>query len=127
MRFDEFIRSQNNDKLFLIAEAGVNNENSLEKAKKMISLAAKAGCSSIKFQSYKATQLASKIDAIIIMSGDSDYIELVRHLKSEGVRVEIAAVVETTANILIEECNFFHPLTPDDWYSLSHKKSKFRK
>tara|TARA_B100001758_G_C18384794_1_gene599422 strand:+ start:702 stop:1745 length:1044 start_codon:yes stop_codon:yes gene_type:complete len=60
MRFDEFIRSQNNDKLFLIAEAGVNHENSLEKAKKMISLAAKAGCSSIKFQSYKATQLASK-------------------------------------------------------------------
>ena len=60
MRFDKFIRSQNNDKLFLIAEAGVNHENSLEKAKKMISLAAKAGCSSIKFQSYKATQLASK-------------------------------------------------------------------
>ena len=42
----------------------------------------------------KATQLASKVDTIIIMSGDSDYVELVTHLKSEGVRVEIAAVKE---------------------------------
>ena len=37
--------------------------------------------------SIKATQLASKVDTIIIMSGDADYLELVTHLKSEGVRV----------------------------------------
>ena len=49
----------------------------------------------------KATQLASKVDTIIIMSGDSDYVELVTHLKGEGVRVEIAAVKETTAQILM--------------------------
>ena len=41
--------------------------------------------------SIKATQLASKVDTIIIMSGDSDFVELVTHLKAEGVRVEIAA------------------------------------
>ena len=35
----------------------------------------------------KATQIAKKVDTIIILSGDSDYIELVRHLKGEGVRV----------------------------------------
>ncbi len=29
----------------------------------------------------KATQLASKVDTIIIMSGDSDYVELVTHFK----------------------------------------------
>lgn len=72
----------------------------------------------------KATQLASKVDTIIIMSGDSDYVELVRHLKSEGVRVEIAAVVDTTARILIEESNYFHPLTPDDWYIFTGAKRK---
>ena len=33
--------------------------------------------------SIKATQLASKVDTIIIMSGDSDYVELVLHLKNE--------------------------------------------
>ena len=66
--------------------------------------------------SIKATQLASKVDTIIIMSGDSDYVELVRHLKSEGVRVEIAAVESTTAKILIEEADHFHPIEKSDWF-----------
>ncbi len=66
--------------------------------------------------SIKATQLASKVDTIIIMSGDSDYVELVRHLKNEGVRVEIAAVKETTAKILVEEADHFHPITKKDWF-----------
>lgn len=74
-----------------------------------------------------ATQLASKVDTIIIMSGDSDFVELVRHLRSEGVRVEIAAVMETTANILVEEANYFHPLTFDDWYILNTAKRRPRK
>ena len=66
--------------------------------------------------SIKATQLASKVDTIIIMSGDSDFVELVAHLKAEGVRVEIAAVKEATAKILLEEANYFHEITSDDWF-----------
>ena len=66
--------------------------------------------------SIKATQLSSKVDTIIIMSGDSDFVELVRHLKAEGVRVEIAAVRRTTAKILIEEASYFHEITKDDWF-----------
>jgi len=66
--------------------------------------------------SIKATQLASKVDTIIILSGDSDYVELVRHLKGEGVRVEIAAIKETTAKILTEEADYFHPITREDWF-----------
>ena len=50
------------------------------------------------------------------MSGDSDFVELVAHLKAEGVRVEIAAVKETTAKILLEEANYFHEITSDDWF-----------
>jgi uncharacterized LabA/DUF88 family protein len=57
--------------------------------------------------SIKATQLAQKVDCIIILSGDSDYIELVRHLKGEGVRVEICAVKNTTAQVLIDEAEYF--------------------
>ena len=66
--------------------------------------------------SIKAMQLSSKVDTIIIMSGDSDFVELVRHLKSEGVRVEIAAVKKTTAKILLEEASYFHEITKDDWF-----------
>ena len=63
-----------------------------------------------------ATQLSSKVDTIIIMSGDSDFVELVHHLKAEGVRVEIAAVKETSAKILLEEASYFHEITKDDWF-----------
>ena len=66
--------------------------------------------------SIKATQLSSKVDTIIIMSGDSDFVELVLHLKGEGVRVEIAAVKNTTAKILIEEASYFHEITAKDWF-----------
>lgn len=66
--------------------------------------------------SIKATQLASKVDTIIIMSGDSDYVDLVTHLKGEGVRVEIAAVKKTTSKFLIEEADYFHEITKEDWF-----------
>ena len=45
---------------FLIAEAGVNCENSIETALKMVEEASMAGADAIKFQSYKAGALASR-------------------------------------------------------------------
>lgn len=74
--------------------------------------------------SINATQLASKVDAIIILSGDSDYVELVTHLKSEGVRVEICAVESTTAQILRDEADYFHPIMKDDCFSLDPRALK---
>ena len=71
--------------------------------------------------SIKASQLSSKVDTIIIMSGDSDFVELVRHLKAEGVRVEIASVKKTTAKILQEEASFFHEITELDWFEYKAK------
>lgn len=64
--------------------------------------------------SIQATQLAEKVDTIIILSGDSDYVELVRHVKSKGVRVEIAAIEITTAAILKEEADYYSPITEED-------------
>ena len=65
------------------------------------------------------------MDTIIILSGDSDYIELVRHLKAEGVRVEIAAVKKSTAAILIEEADYFTPIEEEDcWKAVSNIKRK---
>ena len=75
----------------------------------------------------KATQIAQKVDTIIILSGDSDYIELVRHLKAEGVRVEIAAVRKTTAKILIEEAAYFHEINKDDWFQYTSPHGKTTK
>lgn len=77
--------------------------------------------------SIAATQIASKVDAIIILSGDSDYVELVNHLKSEGVRVEICAVESTTAEILKEEADYYQPISIEDCFSLSHGQQKQKK
>jgi uncharacterized LabA/DUF88 family protein len=77
--------------------------------------------------SIKATQLSTKVDTIIIMSGDSDYVELVRHLKAEGVRVEIAAIAATTSRLLVDEADYFHEITKDDWFTLEVKKTVKKK
>ena len=66
-----------------------------------------------------ATQVAQKVDTIIILSGDSDYLALVQYLKSRGVRVEIAAVEKNTSNVLIEEADHFTPITKDDVFEIS--------
>jgi len=73
--------------------------------------------------SINAMQLASKVDTIVIMSGDSDYIELVRHLKSEGVRVEIASVDATTAHVIKEECDHHYRINSDDWFTYAPKQA----
>lgn len=75
----------------------------------------------------KATQLANKVDTIIIMSGDSDFVELVRHLKAEGVRVEIASVPATTSRLLTGEADYVHAITSEDWFTLESKKKTPRK
>lgn len=75
----------------------------------------------------KAMQIAQKVDTIIILSGDSDYVELVKHLKSEGVRVEIAAVEQTTAAILREEADYFVAITKEDCFVYVQPAAKFSK
>ncbi len=74
-----------------------------------------------------ATQIAQKVDTIIILSGDSDYVELVRYLQSRGVRVEIAAVEKTTAEILRQEADFFVPITEEDAFELPSQKPPVKK
>ena len=45
---------------YIIAEAGVNHEGSMDLAKRLIDEAAESGAHAIKFQTYKANTIASK-------------------------------------------------------------------
>lgn len=48
------------ESVFIIAEAGVNHNGSIELAKKLIKKASEAGADAVKFQSFKAEKLVSK-------------------------------------------------------------------
>ena len=48
------------NKVFIIAEAGVNHNGSIELAKKLIDVAVDAGADAVKFQTFKAENLVSK-------------------------------------------------------------------
>jgi N,N'-diacetyllegionaminate synthase len=48
------------NKVFIIAEAGVNHNGSIEIAKKLIDVSVDAGANAVKFQTFRAEQLVSK-------------------------------------------------------------------
>ncbi len=47
------------DKVFIVAEAGVNHNGSLDLARRLVDVAANAGADAVKFQSFRADALAS--------------------------------------------------------------------
>lgn len=63
-----------------------------------------------------AIKLADKLDVLIIVSGDGDYLPLVSYLQNnKGCLVEVMAFGKTTSSKLIEEC--------DDFIDLSKNKN----
>lgn len=54
------MQSEVNKKVFIIAEAGVNHNGNLDMALELVKAARDAGADAIKFQTFKATRLASK-------------------------------------------------------------------
>ncbi|MCA8961340.1 MAG: NYN domain-containing protein [Planctomycetes bacterium] len=57
-----------------------------------------------------AVALSDKVDAVVLVTGDGDFVNLVSFLMNRGVRVEIASFPETTALELIRSCSYYHRL-----------------
>lgn len=57
--------------------------------------------------------IARKLDTMVLVSGDGDFVPLVEMLKAEGCRVEVLSFRRSTANELIEAANLYTEITED--------------
>lgn len=55
-------------------------------------------------------RLSPKVDDIVLVSGDGDFKELVKYVKSMGCRVEVMSFRKTASGLLIEEADEFVPI-----------------
>lgn len=66
-----------------------------------------------------AIKLAEKLDVIVLVTGDGDYIPLVNYLQNtKGCLVEVMAFRQTASSKLIEEADDFTNLSEDKKYLL---------
>lgn len=52
-------------------------------------------------------KLAPKLDAVVLCSGDGDYVDLLHHAKTEGCRVEVISFGKSTSQKLKDEADDF--------------------
>lgn len=60
-----------------------------------------------------AIRMSDKLDVVILVSGDGDYIPLVEYLQGKGVKVEVMAFRNTASSRLVEAVDQFIDLAED--------------
>jgi len=77
--------------------------------------------------SVDAISMAPKLDTVVLVTGDGDYVPLVQYLKSAtGARVEVMGFAESTAQKLRESADRFIDLSGDKKKYLLPAKPGFR-
>jgi uncharacterized LabA/DUF88 family protein len=71
-----------------------------------------------------AVRLADKVDAIVLMTGDGDFVPLVQYLQGRGVLVEVAAFAESTNSQLRQVTDKFFDFSTDGQDFLISPKRK---
>ncbi len=60
-----------------------------------------------------AIRLSPKLDVVVLVSGDGDFIPLVEYLQNMGVQTEVMAFRETSSSKLVEEVDDYTDLSRD--------------
>jgi uncharacterized LabA/DUF88 family protein len=63
--------------------------------------------------SLDAVTLADHVDAVVLCTGDGDFSRLCSHLRHEGVRAEVMAFAQSTAEELVDAADSFLDLSED--------------
>lgn len=69
-----------------------------------------------------AVRLSSKVDTVVLVSGDGDFKELLSYLKAHGCRTEVVAFGKTSSSRLKEEADLFTNLEEDKKKYLLQKR-----
>lgn len=64
-----------------------------------------------------AVRLMPKIDVLILVSGDGDYVDLLEYARSQGVRTEVVAFAKTASHKILDEA--------EDFLDISKEPKKF--
>lgn len=62
-------------------------------------------------------RMSEKLDAVVLVSGDGDFTEVLKYVRSRGLRAEVMAFKKTTSSVLLTEADAF--------IDLGANKSKF--
>lgn len=75
-----------------------------------------------------AMKLAPRLDAVVLVGGDGDYVPLVEYLKSVGIQVEVVSFGKSTSGKLIEATDDFMDMDNDPGrYLMGYKPGGSRK
>jgi N-acetylneuraminate synthase len=116
--------NDNPNSVFIIAEAGVNHNGSIELAKELVNKAFEAGADAVKFQSFRAEKITSRIaqkaDYQKLTTGESesqfemlrklelsveDHLELVEYCNSLGIKFLSTPFDLDSLDLLVKQCN----------------------
>jgi uncharacterized LabA/DUF88 family protein len=73
-----------------------------------------------------AIRLSPKLDVVVLVSGDGDFVPLIEYLKHVGVQAEVMAFRETTSSKLIEAADDFTDLSKQQELFLIRSRSAGR-
>lgn len=65
-----------------------------------------------------AIRIATRVDAVVIVSGDGDFVPLAEYLKQMGVQVEVSCFGQSVSAKLLEAADIFTDLSKDTDYFL---------
>jgi len=58
-------------------------------------------------------RMSEKLDAVVLVSGDGDFTEVLKYVRSRGIRAEVMAFKKTTSKTLLGETDHYYDLGAD--------------